>query len=444
MATVLRPVGYTGSLQQLTWQLGNGVPATAYLWGGGGGGGGNDSGTGGAGGGGGYSIVNFSISAGDVLQVAVGGGGGAGQSGRSSAAGGSPGFSYTQSQLFDTRAATPSSGPGGPVVPQFNSAYCTFLNTYGVWIDPTSARDFDKTYTVSFPASGNYQLIASADNLATIYIDGVEVLPVYDYRTTYETRVFVSAGTHTVRVVAINTGGPGSVALTINSGVSFGGGAGGTAGGRGSSGGGGGGGGATVIVLNNTPIAAAAGGGGGGGAGNIGVRNGQNAPGSAGQAAVGTYAGQNGQTKVGDGGGGGGGGGGWGGGNGGAEVGGDQGALAGTFGLSSGTFENPNGRTPGGFNTPYYPSNVGFGGIATIQGNAGYAMFVFNVSGVAVHQLGSFTPVINTWAKVNDNWQSVKSIYIKDGGIWNPVYGSISPSFSTVANQFGANPRPFA
>lgn len=444
MATVLRPVGYTGSLQQLTWQFGNNVPATAYLWGGGGGGGGNDSGTGGAGGGGGFSIVNFNISAGDVLQVAVGGPGGGGQSARGSAAGGSPGFSYTQSQLFNTRTAVPSSGPGGAVEPQFNSNYCTFLNANGVWINPTSAANFDKTYTVTFPASAQYQFIASADNYADIYVDGSLVLSAPDYRTTFESQIFVTAGVHTVRIVGVNTGGPGAVALTINSGVSFSGGAGGQAGPVGSSGGGGGGGGATVIVLNNTPIAAAAGGGGGGGAGNVGARNGQPAPGDRGQAAVGIYAGQNGQPNSGDGGGGGGGGGGWGGGNGGITPGGDVGAYAGAFGLSSGIFENPSGRTPGGTSSVYYPgSGIATGGPTATQGNAGYAMFVFNVSGTYVHHIGSFTPVRNTWVKVNNDWKPVKSIYVKDGGVWAPVYGSISPTFSTVASQFGASPRPF-
>lgn len=443
MATVLRPVGYTGNLQRLTWEFGNNVPVTAYLWGGGGGGGGNDSGIGGAGGGGAYTAVNFSISTGDVLDVAVGGpGGGGGSSTRGN--GGSPGFSYLASQSFDTRSATPSSGPGGAVFPQFNSAYCTFLNTYGVWINPTSARTFDKTYTVSFASDGFYQFIASADNDAEIFVDGNLILNAYDYRRTYEARVFVSAGTHSVRILGNNYHGPGAAALTINSGTSFSGGTGGGAGFGGVSGGGGGGGGATVVILNGTPLAAAAGGGGGGGAGNVGNRNGQNAPGNGGQAAVGTYAGQNGQNQPGDGGGGGGGGGGWGGGNGGSVPGGDVGAFAGAFGLSSGAFVNPSGRSPGGTNTAYYPGNgAAFGGPTATQGAGGYAMFDFNVSGIWVHHMGSFTPVTNAWVKVNGQWKKTQGIYVKDSGTWNPIYGSISPTFSNVSGQFGANPRPF-
>ena len=90
MALVYRPAGYTGTLQQLTWAQGNNVSATAYLWGGGGGGGGNDTGIGGSGSGGQYSQVNFVVSEGDVLELAVGGPGQGGASYSGNAAGGSP------------------------------------------------------------------------------------------------------------------------------------------------------------------------------------------------------------------------------------------------------------------------------------------------------------------------------------------------------------------
>ena len=60
MAIVVRPAGYTGSLQRIVWAQGDDVPVTAYLWGGGGGGGGNDAATnGGVGGGAGYTQVKL-------------------------------------------------------------------------------------------------------------------------------------------------------------------------------------------------------------------------------------------------------------------------------------------------------------------------------------------------------------------------------------------------
>ena len=114
---VVRPAGYTGFLQQLTWVQGNNIPVTAHLWGGAGGGGGNDSGAGGSGSGGGYSQVQFTINEGDVLEVAVGGPGLGGTTGASAGPGG-PGSSYLDdaSLLFSTlETASP------PVFRQFNS-----------------------------------------------------------------------------------------------------------------------------------------------------------------------------------------------------------------------------------------------------------------------------------------------------------------------------------
>lgn len=439
MAIVVRPAGYTGSLQRIVWAQGNAVPVTAYLWGGGGGGGGNDAASnGGAGGGAGYAQVNFLINEGDTLEVAVGGKGGGGQNSASNGAGGPAGASYVTDFYFNTRdvAASP------PVYPQFNSAYCTFLNNYGVWESPTSAAVFDRTYTVNFPTTQNYQFTCAADNSAVFYIDGIERFSTNSFTSPYYVGFEVPAGNHTIRIVGTNTGGPGAVALTIDGGDSYSGGRGGNSGPSGSSGAGGGGGGATVIILNNNPIGAAAGGGGGGGAGNSGASTGGSAPGPNGQAAPGSNAGQNGTNKPGDGGGGGGGGGGWGGGQGGTTPGGDQGAYAGSYGLSSGfVVENPNGQTPGGVGNQYW-RNAGRGGsINGGDGTTGYAVFEFDVSGVFVHVNGTYNPVNETYVKVNGAWNQVKSAYIKQSGTWIPVNGSTTPQFENVANRFGVNPR---
>lgn len=436
---VVRPAGYTGSLQRLVWAQGNNVPVTAYLWGGGGGGGGNDSNRGGDGGGGGFTQVQFTISEGDTLEVAVGGGGGTGQSGRGDAAGGTAGASYTTENLFNTIDNTANP----PVFKQFNSAYCTFLNTYGVWVNPSSAAVFDRTYIVNFPTTGNYQFTACADNYARFFVDDIEVFYADNFRTPWTVGYEVAAGNHTVRILGSNTGGPGAVALTIGQGDSYSGGRGGNSGPAGSSGAGGGGGGATVIILNNTPIAAAGGGGGGGGGGNTGAAPaGQSAPGFRGQAAVGENAGQNGTNKAGDGGGGGGGGGGWGGGNGGTTPGGDQGGYAGAFGLSSGNYQDPSGRTPGGATNPYYRGTIATGGIAAnVPGNGGYAVFEFEVPGTFVKTDEGWKPVIQTYVKTNNLWAPVESTYIKENGAWVPINGSFAPNFENVPGRFGINPR---
>jgi len=446
---VVRPAGYTGFLQQLTWVQGNNIPVTAHLWGGGGGGGGNDSNAGGSGSGGGYTQVQFTINEGDVLQVAVGGSGGGGAGGGASAAGGGPGSSYLfdGSLLFSTlETASP------PVVRQFNSAYNTFLNTYGVGGNPTRATVFDRTYTINFPVETWYQFTACADNAADIYL-AQTVAGVFtnqlaitstSFTQTFSNGFYLTAGVKQVRIVGYNSGGPGAVALTIGGAANFAGSFGGSSGGQGSSGAGGGGAGATVVLLNGSALGAAGGGGGGGGGGNTGTAQGQSAPGDRGQAPVGTNEGQNGTIKyVGyDGGGGGGGGGGWGGGNGGTVRDGDQGGFAGVYGLSSGAGQNPSGRTPGGTGNQYYRDGVAVGGAAGGNaGTVGYAVFEFDVPGTIVNTAaGGWEPTNETWVKVNGVWVKAATPYIKQDGIWYPVNG-YAPIFENVPGQFGASPR---
>lgn len=446
MALVLRPAGYTGSLQQMTWTQGDNVSVSAHLWGGGGGGGGSDaSAIGGLGSGGQYSTVNFTVNEGDVLELAVGGPGGGGVGSGSNAPGGVPGASYSAETFFNTRTATPTSGPGGPVYAQFNSRYCTFLNTNGVWINPSSAASFDKTYLVYFPAEAYYQFQASADNFATIYIDGTPYFNAFDYHGTYEVGILVSAGTHAIRIVGVNYGGPASVGLTITGGTNFGGGGGGNAGSSGSSGGGGGGGGATVLLKNGTVIAVAGGGGGGGGAGNVGVRAGDNAPGTGGQAAPGINAGQNGTKPRGDGGGGGGGGGGVGGGVGGFVRFGDQGGYAGSLGGGLGTLvENPSSTLPGGYNSPYYVRNVGLGGYYNGgKGNAGYAMLTFDINGIWTKLADQgWVQTKDVYVRANNTWNRAQGVWINNAGVWEPVISSYAPDWIQVPGKFGVNPRP--
>jgi len=436
--TVVRPVGYTGKVQQLEWAYGNGAQVTAYLWGGGGGGGGNDSRRGGYGSGGGYSSSTFTLNNGDVLKVAVGGQGFAGVSGRGSAGGGAAGPSWAPLEVFTTRTAVGSV----PVIAYTNPAYCSFLNTYGVWVNPVSATYFDNTYTVNFPASGYYTIVGSCDNYGYVYIDGTQVLAMPDFHYTTQASVFVTAGNHTVRVYGVNTGGPGCVGVNISGGNCYSGARGGNAGGSGSSGGGGGGGGATVLLLNDVITTVAAGGGGGGGGGNSGAAAGQDAPGDRGQGS--SSPGQNGQDKSGDGGGGGGGGGGALGGQGGAVPGGDQGGYAGVYGTNSGTSTSlPSGTSPGGTGSLYYSNGVATGGINTRPGTAGYAVFVFDIPGVFVHQGGSYTPVSKIWVKNNDIWRQTQSIWVKESGTWREVLGGMPPIFTAVSGNFGVNSREF-
>jgi hypothetical protein len=302
---------------------------TAYLWGGGGGGGGNDSASGGSGSGGGFSTVNFTLNEGDNIKIAIGGPGGPGASGVRGYGSGTAGASLTTGPIFTTRQ-----GSTPPSFAKFNSAYGTFLNTFGVWESNTFAGVFDRTYVINAPVSANYTFTMSADNNAACFVDGTVRFSSNSFVEPFQQIIFLTAGLHTLRIYAVNTGGPGSVALTIDGGTSYSGARGGDAGGSGTSGAGGGGGGATVLLLNDVVLAIAGGGGGGGGGGKRGAATGQNAPGPRGQAAPGITAGQNGENKAGDGGGAGGGGGGYAGGNGGLAQGGDEGGGAGSLGQS--------------------------------------------------------------------------------------------------------------
>jgi len=439
--TVVRPLGYDNTRQQLTWtSLTSGC--RAYLFGGGGGGGGNDSATGGVGSGGGFSYVNFNINPGDVLTVVVGGPGGAGASGVSGQGGGQAGASLLDANtVFTTRDAAASP----PVYAQYNPNYCAFLNTYGVWESNTNIQDFDRSYLVSFPSTGLYTFTASSDNSASISLDGQALFFTDTFVQTFERPAQVTAGNHTVRIQALNTGGPGSVGLTISGGNNYSGARGGNAGGNGSSGAGGGGAGATVLLLNGTVIGVAGGGGGGGGAGN--GPQGSPAPGPNGAAAFPTSNGQNGTNKNGDGGGGGGGGGGYGGGNGGQSPGGDIGGQAGSFGTSysiNGTIIDSNNQLPAGATYPYWSQERGLGGGIAGQGTGGFAVMEFDVVGAFVKNAGVWQPVENAYIKVNGAWQLIKATYRKTTtslSYWQPIQGSYAPEFVGSAAQVGINPR---
>jgi hypothetical protein len=201
------------------------------------------------------------------------------------------------------------------------------------------------------------------------------------------------------------------------------------------SGGGGGGGGATVLLKNNTVIAVAGGGGGGGGAGNF--SGGQSSPPPV-VSHQSNPSGGNGTAKGGDGGGAGGGGGGALGGTGGAVFSGDVGGGAGSWGTSLGdTVASSSGRSAANTGNEYYVGTVGFGGVATSNGTAGYAVFVFNISGIYVHDNIEFKPVEKVFVKQENQWREVRRTWVNQNGVWVPTSGSFAPTFSLVSGNYG-------
>jgi hypothetical protein len=433
----IRPVGYTGVVDEIVWPsgLGDNVGVTAYLWGAGGGGGGNDSATGGRGSGGGFSTCNFTLNEGDNIKIAIGGPGGPGATGVRGYGSGTAGASLTSGPLFTTRQ-----GSDPPAFAKFASAYGTFLNTYGVWESNTTAGIFDRTYVINAPLSANYTFTMSSDNIARCFVDGTERFRSDSYVEPYQAIISLSAGLHTVRIYAVNTGGPGSVALTINGGFSYSGARGGDAGPSGTSGAGGGGGGATVLLLNDVIVAVASGGGGGGGGGNRNPAPGENAPGQRGQALPGITAGQNGANKNGDGGGGGGGGGGFQGGNGGLADGGDIGGGAGSNGQGysiNGPVFNSQTQSSAGSTYPYYSGERGRGGDARQSGTAGYAVLSFLLKDISVKYNGQWQDAQKKWVKVGGVWQPISDIYVKQNNQWQPTRSVFAPVFNTYPSLFG-------
>lgn len=442
MTTIVRGVGYTGGLQRLTWADTGTVSVRAYLWGGGGGAGGLDASTqGGDGSGGSYVEQSFTISAGDIIDVAVGGGGGAGGTNFTGGApGGLGGSSLVQQLAFDSR-----SPPGGGVSPKSDPRWSNFMNTHAVWESNVYAANFNRSYTINFPVSANYTFTWQVDNAAQIFLGGTEIgRSGSNFRgpSAVVTR-FVSAGNRTLSWTCQNPGDVGGFALTVAGGFSYSGGDGSAAGPSPYSGGGGGGGGATVLLLNSNILAVAGGGAGGGGAGNR--SPGQNAPGSAGRSSA-SSAGQNGQPKGGDGGGAGGGGGGTQGGNGGSVNAGDVFGNAGDYGSSTGNGTRvSSSRSAANSSSGYYPGAAGRGGSKTNQtpGNAGYAAIEFTVPSFNVRTDNQWREVENIWVNVSGVWRPVPTVYVREGNQWRATVGAFPPIFRGRSGSFGAAPRPW-
>lgn len=451
MAALVRPVGYTGGLQQLTWTATQST-IQAYLWGAGGGGGGDEGSDdpGGNGGGGAFARYDFTVNPGDVITVAVGQGGGGGTRTPGTVVGtGGRSLAYS---VFDMRD---QSG----VVPVSDRRWSYFMNAHAVW-DPggQGVTPIFRSYTVNFPVAGWYVFQYSADNSMTVQFDGTTIISYGGFSADPAPFVtqFAAAGNHTINVTATNAGDVAGVALTVDlsfSGANGGDGSGGSNGG----GSGGGGGGATVLLRNNEVVAAAGGGAGGGGAGGNGATpgtSGPNAPGPWGYpAASNTTLAQDGQgSNVG--GGGGGGGGGQSAGNGGRRGGAspsnpsgaaDRDATAGSYGESiGGGYDVPSGRTPGGSTNQYYSGSSvgGFGGTRWASSNGqpgsnGYAVFVLDLnSDVYVRDQNLWTQVKNIYVRNNNRWQQPRAVYIKDNGVWQTVFTSDPPTFSAASGGF--------
>lgn len=169
-----------------------------------------DGGFQGAGGGGASSLKMN----GQLIAIAAGGGG-SGGIGDDWASSANNSGQAGQGQLTDFNVVNNGSSPT-----QFrhytNPNYCQFLNDHGIWNYDVNSYMLDATFYLFFPSDGRYTFEASCDNYADIYLDDTKILHTSGYSNVNTITPFVKAGIHAVKLHAVNVGGPGSIAATIN------------------------------------------------------------------------------------------------------------------------------------------------------------------------------------------------------------------------------------
>lgn len=111
-----------------------------------------------------------------------------------------------------------------------NGVYTSFLNTYGVWFRPeTSALPIGvyqtRTYKFNVATAGTHTWIFAVDDFGWFTINGImcgDRRNSGGFRSNQSGSIYLSAGTHTLEVSILNTGGPGSFAIDVSnsSGVS--------------------------------------------------------------------------------------------------------------------------------------------------------------------------------------------------------------------------------
>jgi hypothetical protein len=97
-----------------------------------------------------------------------------------------------------------------------------FLQTYGSWFSQNYSGPFDtgleRTYSINIPATGYYTWEFAVDNIGYFDIDGSRIgdltqgLP-SNYTTSQQGTLYLTAGTHSLTIYALNEGGPGAIAV---------------------------------------------------------------------------------------------------------------------------------------------------------------------------------------------------------------------------------------
>ena len=357
------------------------------------------SGSSGAGAGGGAAtVLSFDPSGHDPIAIAPGGGGGGGGGNH----GGAPlypsdpyGDTSSYALQYFTNAAT-------------NGAYCSFLNTYGIWNGIEH-----NTWEVYFENTGTYTFRLSADNYAYIWLDNGTVNGNNDFIGVSPTDAgavnfneyrdfthYVTKGWHTIDVYAKNWGGPASV-------------------------------GAAIIAPNSTSYMWT-------------TRSAYNPLSST----LNRGRGGHGVDYRGDGGGAGGGGGGINGGRGGSTRSGDVGGWSGSSGYEYNLYPiNDYIGTPGSY---------GAGGIAYARptggypGGDGYAVFEAIHTDVTIKNslwkraIGIYVRrSLNIFGWTIRYWSKLPAVYVRDNSSWKKVYGDMDLSYYTTTSAYNNTSGPY-
>lgn len=101
-----------------------------------------------------------------------------------------------------------------------DSGWCQFLSSNGVWTNQYS-NQIDTSWTLTVPANGYYTVNASCDNWGTVWIDNLPVLDIRDYGNVWSSSAYLTAGTHTIRVLGHDNGGNYGVGVTVEKSTTY-------------------------------------------------------------------------------------------------------------------------------------------------------------------------------------------------------------------------------
>ena len=101
-----------------------------------------------------------------------------------------------------------------------DNSWYPFLRSNGVWVT-SHPKEIDNTWTLNIPEDGYYTVNGSCDDYGTVWIDGLQVLDIRDYKNVWSTSVWLSAGAHSIRTYGKDTGGNYAIGVSVEKSDTF-------------------------------------------------------------------------------------------------------------------------------------------------------------------------------------------------------------------------------